>query len=249
MVTNFPMFMMQVGPEGYLALAVLALAITAVVLAVKSGMRAQRIRANELSTWAAANNLSFSADKQYLDNAYLQFNELCRGCKCHLSNVIKGTYRGRAILAFDCHREDDGNNQNWTSAHKTKIAIVSNYSAIIITSPVPLKPFSIHPESLLDKLGELAGVDRIKFESQEFNRRFAVRSPDKKWAYDILTQQTMQFLLASPAFHIRLDGMCIFIWNNKLFSAADYMAACNVVDGIIKRLPNYLVQDQKLITE
>ena len=38
----------------------------------------------------------------------------------------------------------------------------------------------------------------IELESDEFNRAFTVTCPDRKFASDVLTPQTMQLLLAHP---------------------------------------------------
>jgi hypothetical protein len=212
--------------------------IAAVVITVAVyGIYAAARRRNDLRQWAFENNLSFSASSQYgLDDAFPQFDCLRQGSDRRAFNVIEGTYGGRKILAFDY--------QYTTGSGKDRSQHI--FSAMIVTSPILLKPLLIRPENFMDRLGELVGFNHINFESDEFNRRFVVQSPDKKWAYDIITQQTMEFLLASPQFHIQFDTMYIIVWQDNTFSPADYAAAWQVADGLIKRFPEYVVQDQKL---
>ena len=39
------------------------------------------------------------------------------------------------------------------------------------------------------------GYQDIKFESAEFSKTFCVRSPDKKFAYDVCNAKMMEYLL------------------------------------------------------
>ncbi len=53
------------------------------------------------------------------------------------------------------------------------------------------------------------GGERVKFESEEFNDRFTVRTADAKFAYDVLHPRTMEFLMHEqpPGFRIDHDVM------------------------------------------
>ena len=52
-------------------------------------------------------------------------------------------------------------------------------------------------EGLLDKVGQAVGLSDIDFESEEFNRAFAVKCADRKFAYALLDPRMMEVLLAT----------------------------------------------------
>ncbi len=67
----------------------------------------------------------------------------------------------------------------------------------------------IRREGLFDKLAGAFGFDDIDFESVEFSRRFHVKSPDKRFAYDVIHARMMEFLLAGEAAAIDIEcGRC-----------------------------------------
>ncbi len=213
---------------------ILVILIVAAVVGVSFYFTAQRRR--DLASWAAHAGFAFSAaaDRTY-GNAYPDFQCLHRGHSRYAYNIARGTWHGRPLEAFD-FRYVTGHGKDRT---------VHTFSAIIVTSQVPLKPLRIRPESAFDKVTEFFGADDIDFESDEFSRRFFVKSPDKKWAYDVLHQRTMQFLLDSPKFHVEFDTRSVICWRNRRFNLETRESAIGVVEGILDRLPGYVVHEQQ----
>ena len=80
-------------------------------------------------------------------------------------------------------------------------------------------------------------------ESAEFNREFHVASPDRRWAFDVLPQSTMEFLLESPKFILEFQLCQIMACRDDLFQPGDFDAAIEVIEGILSRLPASLVQE------
>ncbi|MDY7011318.1 MAG: hypothetical protein SVV80_11300, partial [Planctomycetota bacterium] len=108
-----------------------------------------------------------------------------------------------------------------------------------------LKPLYIRREHFFDKLTEFFGFDDIDFESAEFSRKFFVKSPNKRWAYDVIHQRMMEYLLAAPDFGIQFDLMHIIAWRGRKFKPADFQAAAEMICGMLERLPEYVVRQQK----
>jgi hypothetical protein len=96
----------------------------------------------------------------------------------------------------------------------------------------------------MDKVTEFFGYDDIDFESAEFSRKFYVQSPDRKWAYDVLHQRAMEFLLVSPVFSLRFDTQCVIAWRSATFEPAEFTQALTLVRGLLDQLPGYLVKEQ-----
>ena len=108
-----------------------------------------------------------------------------------------------------------------------------------------MKPLRIRPENVFDRLTEFFGLDDIDFESAEFSRAFHVKSTDKRWAYDVLHQRTMEYLLEAPRFSMQFDDRCVIAWRNRRFNVETFESAIGVAEGILDRMPEYLLRDQR----
>lgn len=193
-------------------------------------------RKKELRAWAMQAGLSFSPspDRSY-DDRYPAFGCLRRGHSRYAYNIASGTWNGRRLEAFD-YRYVTGHGKN-RSTH--------TFSAIIIRTHLSLKPLHIRSENAFDRITEFFGADDIDFESRQFSREFHVKSPDKKWAYDVLHQRTMEFLLSQPKYTIEFDTQSIICWRNRKFDTPMRESAISVVEGLLNRLPEYLIREQE----
>jgi len=193
-------------------------------------------RKKELAAWATNAGLAFSPRSDHtFDDRYPEFGCLRRGHSRSAYNIASGSWNSRPLEAFD-YRYVTGHGKN-RSTH--------TFSAVILGSGLSLKPLQIRSENLFDKLTEFFGLDDIDFESAQFSREFHVKSPDKKWAYDVLHQRTMEFLLNNPKFSIEFDSEHVICWRNRRFDLRTRESAIEVVEGILDRLPEYLVRAQK----
>jgi hypothetical protein len=210
-----------------IVLLMVALAVYAVYASAK--------RRKELAAWAAVHGLSFYEGRACdLESKYPQFGCLQQGHSRYAHNLIEGQWDGRGMLGFDYHYVT-GHGKNRHTHH---------FSAVILKSDVPLQPLYIRPENFLDKVTEFFGADDIDFESAEFSREFFVKAANKRWAYDVIHPRAMEFLLAGPRFHIQLGLLHAICWRGGLFKPADFEAACQVVAGLLDRLPEYVVRQQ-----
>ncbi|MBL9120010.1 MAG: hypothetical protein JNL80_08865 [Phycisphaerae bacterium] len=74
----------------------------------------------------------------------------------------------------------------------------------------------IRKEHLFDKVAGFFGFDDIDFESVEFSRSFMVKSSDKRFAYDLIDAQMMEFLLGQGTPNIDIGsasaGGAVCLW-------------------------------------
>ena len=84
------------------------------------------------------------------------------------------------------------------------------FSYLIVHLPYQGVPdVLIRREGVLDKIAGAFGFDDIDFESVEFSRQFYVKSPDKRFAYDVIHPRMMEFLLAGAPATIDIEhGRC-----------------------------------------
>lgn len=215
---------------------VITLVVLAVVVYAVMDEIAVRKRRKALAAWGAARGLRFSTEDVYgFDDRFPSFSCLRQGDNRYAYNLLQGEWNGCPFLGFTYHYATHSTNskgRRTTHHHR--------FSAVIIDSAVPLKPILIRPEGVLDRMSAFFGFDDIDFESAEFSRRFYVRSPDRKWAYDLLHPRAMEFLLASPVFSMEFDERRAIVWRNAIFSPADFESAAGVVTGLLDQMPGFL---------
>jgi len=192
---------------------------------------------------ALANRLGWTyqaGNDRMLPTRYAGFKFLERGSDRYAYNVLAGNFHDRAACAFDYHYEThstDSKGKRTTHHH--------HCSVVVLETGLPLKPLSIRPEGFFDRVGEFFGFDDIDFESTEFSRAFHVWSPDRAWAFDVIHQETMEYLLGAPRFSIELLGPRVFVYQASCFSVPEFQSALALAAGVIDRLPRYLLREWK----
>jgi len=189
-------------------------------------------RLYKLKAWAKSKGLAFNPDIDVdFVKKFPHFRRLTSGYDQYASNVISGTWKNREFLGFDYYYKPSpqaSSNPNF-------------FSAVILFSEVSLEPLLIRPESFFDKVTESVGFEEIKFESADFNQKFVIKSPNKEWAYHVIHQRMMEFLLNDPNhFTIQFAPNCVIAYHNDLFSLRGYEHAADIISGILDRLPRYL---------
>src|SRR5512136_2785757 len=221
---------------------VIVLAIAAAIGFAIWNSRMKDKRRQELAGWAQANGLKFLPEKDHsVWLRYQLFKCLQRGENHYAYNIMLGTSGERVMSGFDYHYEthsSDSKGQRQTHHHY--------FSALVVDAGFPLKPLYIRPEGLFDKVTEFVGLDDIDFESAEFSQKFFVKAPDRRWAYDVLHQKTMELMLTYPRFHIEFQGSQVMAYHDKsTFSPGEFSSALKVVTGILDYLPESVVRELK----
>lgn len=127
---------------------------------------------------------------------------LDHGSDRYAFNILQGKYHESPLFVFD-HHYQTGEGKNRQDRYLTILMLVCKEAFPKLT---------IGPEHLLDKIAETVGLENnIKFESAEFSRTFKVRSPDKKFAYDVCNPQMIEFLLANRDLQVEIQGPVILL--------------------------------------
>jgi hypothetical protein len=210
--------------------AIVAIVIVGIVL----GAAQARRRRQAMATWARSRGLSFDPSKDRgMDDRFPEFSCLRRGGSRYAENIITGHIGQHGITAFDYHFTT-GSGKNRSHHHR---------SAVIVHTHFLMKQLFIRPEGFFDKFTEFIGFDDIDFESNEFSRKFYVKSEDRKWAFDVIHQDTMEFLLNAPTFHLEFSGHNVIAYNESRFDIEEFTVALSVIQGILNRFPKYLVRE------
>lgn len=206
------------------------------VIALIWGAIAAQKRREAMGALAQRLGLTFSGDKNYdLARHYQFLNKLCQGSDRYTFNVLRGQMQGHEVTVFDYHYETTSTNSKGQQERHDHF-----FSFFILVLPRAFPELTIAKEGLLSKIVQAVGYDDIDFESHEFSRRFCVRSPDKKFAYDICHVRMMAYLLENQDLSIEIE-------QNALALAFDSCLEVPQIESNLERLlavrslmPNYL---------
>ena len=213
---------------------IVAVLVVAAIGAIYGVIQARK-RREGLFELAQRLGLDFSpAEDREIADRYGFLKELAEGENRYACNVLSGTYQQNQVLAFDYHYETytEGKGGRQTHHHW--------FSFFILTLPAVFPDLTIRRENFLTKVAEAFGYQDIKFESAEFSRAFCVRSPDKKFAYDVCNAQMMEYLLANRDLSIEIENQVLALAFNTRLSVEQIAANLQRQVELRSRLPQYL---------
>lgn len=143
------------------------------------------------------------------DARWPQFECFQRGHSRRAFNILSGRLGAdgpQCALGEYEFRETHGSGKNRrTVTYRFGFTIIdSGYTGI--------PDMLIRQENLLDKVAGFLGFDDIDFESVEFSKRYMVKCSDKRFAYDLIDAQMMEFLLHEGTPNIDLGGGAFCLW-------------------------------------
>jgi hypothetical protein len=200
------------------------------------GLIQARKRLEGLFELAQRLGLYFSAAEDYeLADRYKFLKRLAKGENRYARNVLSGTYQQNQVLAFDYHYETHSTDSkgNHTTEHHW-------FSFFILTLPALFPDLAIRRENFLTKIAEVFGYQDIKFESAEFSKAFCVRSPDKKFAYDVCNAKMMEYLLTNRDLSVEIENQVLALAFDRCLSVEQVEADLQRLVAIRSRLPDYL---------
>jgi hypothetical protein len=101
----------------------------------------------------------------------------------------------------------------------------------------------IRTEGLGDKLLGTLGFDDIDFESDEFNRRFWVKSGEKRFAYDVVHPLMMEFLLKGPTPQVEIvRDVCLVLEGRTRWDPDTFEGAVGWFEAFLSRWPTHLTE-------
>jgi len=211
-----------------------AVVVIVIIGAIFSAI-AQRKRREGLFELAQRLNLDFRASQDFgIPGRFGFLKQLAQGDDRYAANVLSGNYQQNDILAFDYHYATYHTDKNGT--HKDD----HWFSFFILTLPAVFPDLTIRRENLLTRVAEVFGYQDIKFESAEFSRAFNVRSPDKKFAYDVCNPQMIDYLLTNPGLQIEIQGPVISLAFEPQLHVGQIEFNLQRLVEIRSRLPQYL---------
>lgn len=211
-----------------------------IVIAIIFSIRAERKRREALWQLALGMGLDFYVDDPFDIDSRTDWREaFSQGHSRRVSNVISGRIDDCDLKACDFHyKTGSGKNE---SSHSV--------SAVLLDTGLLFPTLTIRPETILDRIAGVVGYDDIDFESDEFSRKFFVRSQDKRFAYGIVHAKTMEFLLADPRWCLRLSWQSLILHADRILTPEEFRYAIDFGRNFLKLIPDYLKQELRKTQE
>jgi hypothetical protein len=213
--------------EGLLFVGFGVLVVGAIVLSLYLKAR----RRKEFLAFARRHDLRFSAADPFglLGWPYPLFS---RGHGRGVENVLWGDWEGRPIVAFDYWYYTESTD---SEGRRTRNYRRFNCAQIEIPGAFPV--LEIAPEGFFTRLADAVGLDDIQFESEEFNRRFNVKSGDRKFASDMIDPRMMRWLLALPVkVSFEVVGSRVLVYGRRV-KAARLIPIIGTATAFPERIP------------
>ncbi len=173
------------GPEIYIVFVLLAVGLLVFTLV------RNRKRREEIHQLAAQLGMTYS---RYDSTGIvrLPFDLFRMGAGQGVENVLSGVQGDAPAFLFDYWY--------YTETRDSKGQVSRSYnhfSCAMVEMGGRFPNLSIAPEGLLTRLADGLGMRDITFESEEFNRRFEIKSDNRKFAFDLIDARMMEWLLAN----------------------------------------------------
>ncbi len=119
------------------------------------------------------------------------------------------------------------------------------FSYLLVELPFPRIPdLLIRREGLLDRLAGVIGLDDIDFESDEFSRRFYVKSSDKRFAYAVIHPRMMEYLMQTNPDTVEIrNGRCCLSDGTDRWAPEEFRSRLGWLRAFFERWPDYLTSD------
>ncbi|MBX3738625.1 MAG: hypothetical protein KF715_18165 [Candidatus Didemnitutus sp.] len=216
-------------------IALVVLIVLVVIGLIVLGRWVARQRTKAMAALAARLGLGFRADEDPENAARLEFlDKLDQGSNRYLFNCLDGVYQGERVMAFDYHYETYSHSKGGRQTHH------HYFTVVMLVLPRSFPELLISPEGLLSKLAQAVGYEDIDFESAEFSRAFCVRSPDKKFAYDVCHGLMMEYLLRHRDLSIELEGNVLALLFDSRLEPDEIERRLGELLEIRRLLPEYL---------
>ena len=176
------------------------------------------------------------------DSRFSQFSIFTTGKSRYAYNTVRGSLRIAGAewpLQFgDYHYATESHDKKGTKTHHHHI------SYILVESPYLGAPdLFIRNEGFFDRIASAIGFEDIDFESLEFSRKFIVKSTDKRFAYDVISPQMMEFMLATTPPTVDFERSVCCLYHGGVLKPEDFAATLQWTVGFFEHWPRHVTAD------
>ena len=173
------------------------------------------------------------------DTLIRQYGLTTAGFGHETEKVVRGNNDGLPIDAF-IHRWKTHRTETYTDSEgrsRTR-TVTENHSEVVTAVNLP---FSL---PMLSIEGGWGG-DKVRFESEEFNDRFTVRTSAPKFAYDVIHPRTMEWLMADPPPGFKIEGQ-VMQFSVSQHDTEQIGSCADFAHAFFARVPSFVWKDLQI---
>ena len=203
----------------------------AVVVVAYVGYQRKLERQRALRSLSIAHGLDFATEDPF-DTLGEPFSLLQAGDGRGVENVLWGTWEGLDVRAFDYWYYDESTDSD---GHTSRT--YHRFDCVVVPVDAACPPLRIGEENLLTRLAGALSFDDIRFESEEFNRRFHVKGPNAHFATALCDARMMEWLLANgDGFSFEVVGARL-LCSHRIVEPAEMIGLFATVKAFRERIP------------
>ncbi len=132
------------------------------------------------------------------------------------------------------------------STGKTTTTVPHPTGVVAVRIPLSLPRMALSPENFFSKVGSFLGMEDLDFELEEFNKRYCVRSSDRKLAYDVLHPRMIEFLMQVEPRSWQIAGQYLVLTRSNHYSPEEIRELFAGINSFLRLIPDYVQQDHGL---
>lgn len=221
--------------------SLLAVGLVAILVVGGLGLLVARRRRDAVRVWAEENGWSWRASDRSLVSRWSE-RPFGTGAVRRATEVVSGPASagsGRLAVSFRySYQTPDSGDGSGPRVHE--------YHVVAVMLPAALPQLDLVPANLGTRIATALGGQDIVFESDDFNRRWRVTSPDLRLAHDVVHPRTMARLLEPDVADLRLRfaGDALLSWTSGRPRLDTVRWTAARLDEMIDLVPPYVWQDR-----
>lgn len=194
--------------------------------------RAKLQRREDLHAWAVKNGLSYSAEDPHDVPHRYGFALFGRGDGRGCENVLTGEWRGLSVIVADYWYYDETTDSEGRTSRD-----YDHFSVVVTGIDAWLPRVRIERENVLTRLADGIGLPDIRFESEDFNRRFNIKADDREFAFKLIDARMMRWLLSEAGdVCVEVNGADVLLWCKRL-APAELAPLLYRAKGFVEKVP------------
>lgn len=223
------------GPTVLFFVLMVGLVLLVAVIGILAWQQEKK-RREALRAIAAREGWSFQdKDTRDIPKRYEGFEPFGQGHTRYAFNIMRGRYEEAPFELFDYHYAVTTSNGKSSQTHHYY------HRVCMVEMPLASPGLSIKDEHLGHKIMDALGGEDIDFESDEFSRRFWVRCPDRRFAYDVIHTGMMEYLLPLRKWTWQWRGTWLVVVHQGKLRPADVRSTLALAQGFRARVPRHLL--------
>ena len=118
-----------------------------------------------------------------------------------------------------------------------------HFSVVVVQAKLAFPTMSLAPENVGFSVGKFFGMRELQVESEEFNKRYFIKTADEKMSLDLLHPVAIEALLKQPPYEWQMAGPFVMIHLDHHISGSEYEGLMSCVQEFLNQVPTYYRQD------